>query len=112
MKLYIDGIDIEARPGATLLDMVRQLDMDTDHLATRPLAAKIAGEIFTLNYIPVRDKDVTEERTTLRRAMAASGGQVHLLRYSDDAGREVYARTAQYILFWRSIACGPMPRRR
>ena len=99
MTLYIDGRPIEACPSATLLDMVRQLELDTGLLSTRPLAAKIAGEIFTLNYVPVRDKDVTEERTTLRRAMAAAEGRVHLLRYSDDAGREVYARTAQYILF-------------
>ena len=99
MKLNIDGLTIEAQTGATLLDLVRQLGLDTDSLATRPLAAKIAGEVFTLNYIPVRDKDTGLERTSMRRAMAASNGNVHLLRYSEDTGREVYARTAQFILF-------------
>ena len=98
MQLYLDGVQIQAEPGRSLLDMVRQLGMDSGALSNRPLAAKIAGEVFTLNYIPVRDKDI-HERATLRRAMAASGGQVHLLRYGDDAGKEVYARTAQYILF-------------
>ena len=98
MQLYIDGVSIEAPIGASLLDLIRQLNLDTNDLATRPLAAKIAGEVFTLNYVPVRDKDLYD-RATLRRAMAASGGQVHLLRYGDDAGKEVYARTAQYILF-------------
>ena len=99
MKLHIDGLQVEAQPGMKLLDMVRSLGLDTPSLCDRPLAAKIAGEVFTLNYIPVRDKDTGTERTSMRRAMAASGGNVHLLRYSDDAGREVYARTAQFILF-------------
>ncbi len=99
MKLWIDGITVQAQAGNTLLDLVRQLDLDTDTLSSRPLAAKIAGEVFTLNYIPLRDKDGSAERPSMRRAMEASGGQVHLLRYSDAAGREVYQRTAQYILF-------------
>ena len=98
MKLFIDGLQMEAKPGMSLLEMIRALGLDSPNLSSRPLAAKIAGEVFTLNYVPLRDKDV-QERATLRRAMAASDGQVHLLRYSDDAGREVYGRTAQYILF-------------
>ena len=99
MELRIDGKAIEARPGSSLLDMVRQLDMDTQHLSDRPIAAKIAGEVFNLNYIPVRDKDANPDRPSIRRAMAASGGEVHLLRYSDPTGKDVYARTAQFILF-------------
>ena len=99
MILNIDGMRMEARPGCKLLDMVRELGLDTEHLSTRPLAAKIAGEVFNLNYIPVRDKDADPERPSIRRAMAASGGNVHLLRYGDDTGREVYVRTAQFILF-------------
>ena len=99
MKLTIDGIQVEAAAGMSLLDLVRQLELDSESLSKRPLAAKIAGEVFTLNYIPVRDKELDPERPSMRRAMAASNGQVQLLRYADDAGREVYARTAQYILF-------------
>ena len=99
MKLSIDNMHVDAAPGASLLDMIRALQLDTDSLADRPLAAKIAGEVFNLNYIPLREKDVDTVRPSMRRAMAASNGQVHLLRYRDDTGREVYTRTAQYILF-------------
>lgn len=99
MKLYIDTKAIEATPGKSLLDLIRDLGMDTDALSTRPLAAKIAGEVFNLNYIPVRIKDADPDRPSIRRAMAASNGQVRLLRYSDRAGKGVYTRTAQFILF-------------
>ncbi|MBP3927574.1 MAG: nucleoside kinase, partial [Clostridium sp.] len=34
-----------------------------------------------------------------RRAMAASNGVVHLLRYGDAAGRDCYIRTAQFVIF-------------
>ena len=99
MELVIQDRYIDAKPGQSLLQLVQELGLDSDKLSARPLAAKIAGEVFTLNYIPVRNKDVVSERQSMRRAMAASGGQVQLLRYCDDAGKEVYARTAQYILF-------------
>ena len=99
MTLNIDGRTIEPRPGQSLLDLIRELDMDTDKLSNRPLAAKIAGEVFNLNYIPVRVKDAAADRPSIRRAMAASGGQVRLLRYNDDTGREVYTRTAQFVTF-------------
>ena len=35
----------------------------------------------------------------MRRAMAASGGAVHLIRYRDSAGQQVYTRTVQFVLF-------------
>lgn len=99
MKLTIDGRCAEAMPGQSLLDLTRQLAMDTQDLTGRPLAAKIAGEVFTLNYVPVRDSESQTDRPSMRRAMAASQGQVHLLRYSDGAGKECYIRTAQFLLF-------------
>ena len=99
MKLRIDGHEVNAQPGQSLLDLVRQLGLDDARLSCRPLAAKIAGEVFTLNYIPVREKDADAERPSMRRAMAASGGEVRLLRYADAAGREAYSRTAQFVLF-------------
>ena len=98
MELRIDGLRVTPKAGQTLLQLIRELEMDTKSLSSRPLAAKIAGEVFTLNYIPVREKDV-QERATIRRAMAASGGEVHLLTYAQEAGREVYARTAQFVIF-------------
>ena len=99
MELRIDGHPIIPKPGQTLLDLVKVLNLDTDFLSRRPLAAKIAGEVFTLNYVPVREKDADADLPTIRRAMAASGGEVHLLSYRDEPGREVYTRTAQFVIF-------------
>ena len=99
MKLRIDGHEITARAGQTLLDLVKELGLDDKRLSRRPLAAKIAGEVFTLNYIPVREKDASSERSSMRRAMAASGGEVRLLRYHDGAGKDAYIRTAQFAIF-------------
>ena len=99
MKLTIDGRGITVCPGQSLLDAIRSLEMVTGKLSTDPLAAKIAGEVFTLNYIPLREKDVQAERSSMRRAMAASKGTVQLLRYSDPTGKDAYVRTAQFVLF-------------
>ena len=99
MNLTIDGRVIQAEPGQSLLQLVRRLDLQGNTLADRPLAAKIAGEVFTLNYIPLRQKDADPDRPSIRRAMAASNGEVRLLRYGDPAGKECYIRTAQFILF-------------
>ena len=99
MKLTIDNLEIEARTGQTLLELIRTLGLDTGNLASRPLAAKIAGETFTLNYVPVRLKEELDPTGTQRRAMAASGGRVRLLRYADNSGRDAYTRTVQFVLF-------------
>ena len=99
MKLRIDGNEIIASQGATLLDLVRLIGLDCPALSRRPLAAKIAGEVFTLNYVPVRQQEDHQDRPSIRRAMAASGGEVRLLRYEDAPGREVYIRTAQFVIF-------------
>ena len=98
MELRIDGNKITPKTSQSLLELIRELGLDGKTLSGRPLAAKIAGEVFTLNYIPLREKDLTEPAAT-RRAMAASGGEVRLLRYADEAGREVYTRTAQFVIF-------------
>lgn len=99
MDLLLDNHPITALPGKSLLDCLREQKLDTNSLQTRPLAAKIAGEVFTLNYIPLRQKDATQETPSMRRAMAASGGKIRLLRYADTAGQECYVRTAQFVLF-------------
>ena len=99
MKLYIDGNEVVARVGQSLLDMTRELGLIQGKLSTDPIAAKIAGEVFTLNYVPLRQKDTVTERESVRRAMAASDGIVRLLRYSDPTGRDAYTRTAQFVLF-------------
>ena len=99
MKLRIDGRDIQARPGQSLLELVQALNLTGDTLSSRPLAAKIAGEVFTLNYIPVRPQQEEGEGSTIRRAMAASQGEVRLLYYRDEPGKECYIRTAQFVIF-------------
>ncbi len=97
MKLKLDGQTIEARPDASLLQLIKELGLEGSALSDRPLAAKIAGEVFTLNYVPVREKDLA--RTNVRTAVAASDGEVKLLRYGDAGGRYAYIRTAQFVIF-------------
>ena len=99
MQLIINNKEITAQPGQSLLDMVKQMGLITGKLSADPIAAKIAGETFTLNYIPLRQKDVQDERASIRKAMAASGGKVQLLYYQDPTGKDVYTRTAHFILF-------------
>ena len=99
MNLSIDGRKILAQPGQSLLDLVNQLGIQGKALSQRPLAAKLAGEVFTLNYIPVRQKEAEADRPSMRRAMAASKGEVRLLYYGDAAGKECYVRTTQFVLF-------------
>ena len=99
MQLQVDGKQITAKTGQTLLDLIKELGLQGGSLRDRPIAAKIAGEIFNLNYVPVRQNPEGTERSSIRRAMAASGGVINLLRYADPAGRDVYGRTAQFVLF-------------
>ena len=99
MNLHLDNHTVIVKPGQRLLDLIRQEGLDDPKLSLRPIAAKIAGEVFTLNYVPLRQKDVDSDRPSIRRAMAASQGQVHLLRCTDPAGRECYLRTAQFVIF-------------
>ena len=54
MKLFIDNKPIDAQPGQSLRELIAALGLERAELSARPLAAKIAGEVFTLNYIPVR----------------------------------------------------------
>ncbi len=99
MKLTINGHPVTPKPDQTLYEMIRELGWINGRLSTDPIAAKIAGRVFTLNYIPLRQKDVTPETRSVRRAMAASNGIVRLLYYRDPAGKEAYTRTAQFVLF-------------
>ena len=99
MKLIIDTREIIAKDDSSLFDMVRDLGLIPGKLSEDPIVAKIAGRVFTLNYVPKRSKDTGVERSSIRKAVAASGGVVRLLRYSDPEGREAYTRTAQFVMF-------------
>lgn len=96
MLLTIDGKPITPVKDQTLLELSRNLGFESNLLSQRPLAARIAGEVFTLNYIPVRSKD---EAQAERKAMATSGGKIRLLRYSDPAGKKVYTRSCLFVCF-------------
>lgn len=99
MLLKIDGQSISANAGDSLLDLVKRLNLSGESLVSKPLAAKIAGEVFTLNYVPLREKELHSERPSMRKAMQAANGNVRLLRYSDSAGKDVYTRTASFVVF-------------
>ena len=99
MLLHIDNLPIHANENETLLNLIEKLQLDSNQLSEMPLAAKIAGEVFNLNYIPVRTADISDGEIVVRRAMAASKGIVRLLRFSDPAGRDVYTRTSQFVIF-------------
>lgn len=99
MELKIDGIQCAPLCDESLLQIIHRLGVGGAKLSEKPLAAKIAGEVFNLNYIPVRKSDTVTDRPSIRAAMAASNGIVHLIKISDPAGREVYTRTAQFVVF-------------
>ncbi len=101
MQIRINGIPAEVSAGERLLDIVRKLGLDTDSLKTRPIAADIAGEVFTLNYIPVREKEQSDNPTTfrMRKAIRKGGGEVKLILYGESRGQAIYERTIIYIFF-------------
>lgn len=107
VKLRIDGYEVDAKPGQTLLELVESLGLNGTKLSNRPLAAKIAGEIFNLNYVPVRVTELCSDRPSIRRAMEASNGEIQLLYYSDPTGKDVYERTARFVLFLALENCYP-----
>ena len=99
MELRIDGAVTQTKPGKSLRELIVELGLDSAKLSTRPLAARIAGEVLTLNYIPLRLKDTVGLTANTRTAMVDSGGEIRLLRYSDPAGKDTYIRTAQFVIF-------------
>lgn len=46
-QLKIDGKALQPQPGQSLREIIQEQGMDTATLSTRPLAARIAGEVFT-----------------------------------------------------------------
>ena len=73
MELKIDGRPVDAQPGETLLTLVRRLGLDTGELPTRPLAARMAGETFTLQLC-------AGARDGGRHAPAGAAGGAHVAR--------------------------------
>lgn len=111
MQFTFDGIPTEVSAGESLLDVVRRLGLDSADLKTRPLAANIAGETFTLNYVPLREENASaNQRVTLRRAMRAANGVVTLLRYDSARGNRVYERTMLFVFLLAMRALYPKTR--
>lgn len=110
MQIRINGIPADARPGESLREIVVRLGLDTESLKTRPIAADIAGEVFTLNYIPMRQKEQGDNPTTfrMRKAIRKGGGEVKLIRYGESRGRAIYERTIIYIFFLAMRELFPM----
>ena len=71
MKLLVENREVFAKTGQSLRQIITEMGLDSPFFSQRPIAAKLAGEVFNLNYIPVREKDI-QERSSIRRAMAAS----------------------------------------
>ena len=67
MNLIIEGREICPQSDQSLLDILRKMELVTDRLSTNPLVAQIAGEVFTLNYIPVREKDAARSNCCIMK---------------------------------------------
>ncbi len=94
MLLTIEEKKIEAQTGETLLSLIARAGLNDESMANKPLAAQIGGEVFHLNYVPVRLKDGVE---TPRSAVLNAGGTIRLLRYGDAMGRRAYERTLLFV---------------
>lgn len=101
MYITIEGHSVDAQPGESLLTLIQRLGLDTDSLYTRPLAADMGGEVFTLNYEPVREKDALPQAVGYqeRRAIRESSGRIKLIRYNEERGVKVYERTLLFVFF-------------
>ena len=98
MKLYIENHLVEPKPDQSLFDIVKELGYFQGKLSTDPMVAKFAGRVFTLNYVPLRSKDITPDRESIRTAIEASGGNIRLYGYDSQFGRDAYVKTAQFII--------------
>lgn len=105
MELNFEGRKITTKPNQTLYEMANELGFFSGNLATDPIAAKIAGAIFDLNFIPDLNPAPLAQnkrpliRKSLNKALASSGGNVKFIRYSDPIGQKIYTRTAQFVIF-------------
>ena len=101
MELIIEGRPVTALPGESLLELIKRLGLDSSSLSARPLAADIAGEIFSLNFVPGNKEGspafVIGYRE--RKALRDAGGRVSLIRYASSRGRRIYERTMLFVFF-------------
>ncbi len=96
MEIYINDIKITANVGESVLDLIRRNGMDDPRLSKRPIAARIGGETFNLNYIPMRTD--CEQRSAIREG----NGSIELIRYDSPRGKRLYERSMLMVFF---LAC-------
>ncbi len=99
MNITINGQSVEARTGESLQALVWRLGLDTDRLSTRPIAADLAGEVFTLRYVPTRGDESAPTNERMRKAVRRSDGVVELIYYAEDRGKHIYDRTLLFVFF-------------
>lgn len=89
MLITVDGKTVSLEAGGTVSDAIRLAGFNADTARERPLAARIGGEIFNLNYTLKRDCEL------------------NLLRFADEEGRRVYERTLQFVFIMAVRKCLP-----
>lgn len=94
MIITLDGVNIEANCGETLLSIIERAGLLSKDMKEKPLAAQIGGEIYQLNYDPIH---MVDGEPKARSAVSDANGIVKLLRYGDAQGRRVYERTLTYV---------------
>ena len=110
MQLTIGGHTIDAGAGESLQTLIRRLGLDTDRLSTRPIAADMAGEVFTLRYVPMREEEAAPTNERLRKAVRKSNGEISLIYYAEDRGKHVYERTLLFVFFLAARELFPQAR--
>lgn len=89
MLITVDGKTVTLETGGTVSEAIRLAGLNADTAGERPLAARIGGEIFNLNYTLKRDCEL------------------NLLRFADEEGRRVYERTLQFVFISAVRKCLP-----
>ena len=56
MKLHIEGKEVIAKTGQSLRQILAEMGLDSESLTTRPIAAKIAGELHAEALISMTDR--------------------------------------------------------
>ena len=80
MKLHIEGRETVAKTDQSLRQILMEMGLDSASLTTRPIAAKIAGEVFNLDYVPVREKDILDLKS-VQYAILETGGNLSVFPY-------------------------------
>lgn len=78
MNIELDGQSIKTN-GMSLLSCIKKLNLDSESLKAKPLAAMLGGEILNLGFVPKHDDSFI------------------LLRFNDEEGRRIYERTLRFI---------------